>query len=164
LADAGFRITAGENGEKLFASKGCVECHKNQSPASGNLTLTGVAAAMWNHATMLHAEPPHLSEDEMRDMLGSWWAKQFFQGTGDPSKGKKIFAAKHCGECHSGTGPGQNLTAMNGSYNAITTVSALWRHGPAMLDEMQKKHIAWPTFKGEEMANLIAWLNEGSKK
>lgn len=164
LAQPTFRITAGEDGEKLLTSKGCVECHNAQHPASGNLTLTGEAAAMWNHASILHTQPPQIGGDEMREMLGSWWAKQFFRGSGDASKGKKVFTAKRCAECHSGAGPGSNLSSLNGNYSAITMVAALWRHGPVMLDEMQKKHIAWPVFKAEEMANLIAWLNQTAKK
>jgi hypothetical protein len=38
-------------------------------------------------------------------------------------------------------------------------VSALWHHGPGMLDQMKAKGIPWPHFDGPEMANLIAYLN-----
>jgi cytochrome c2 len=100
----------------------------------------------------------------MREVLSAYWAKQFFMGTGDASKGRRQFAAKHCAECHSGSGPGPDLVSMTGSYNGITMVSALWRHGPAMLQQMNQKHIGWPTFKSGEMADLMAFLNEGNKK
>jgi mono/diheme cytochrome c family protein len=163
-AEPAFRITAGEDGEKLFNAKGCNECHKTQNLPSGNMTLTGVAASMWNHATMLHSEPPRLTPDEMREVLGAYWAKQFFAGSGDPSQGKKVFAAKHCAECHSGSGPGAKLTDMKGGYNGMSMVSALWRHGPEMLDQMKQKKINWPVFKAGEMADLMAWLNEGARK
>jgi mono/diheme cytochrome c family protein len=164
-----FSITAGADGEKLFASKGCVECHDARRRPSGNMTLTGVAAAMWNHGSFLngkvqHTEPPRLTSDEMREVVSVYWAKQFFGGSGNASQGKKIFTAKHCAECHAGKGPGPDLAALNGSYNGITMVSALWRHGPAMLDQMQQKHIQWPVFKADEMADLIAWLNGSNKK
>jgi cytochrome c551/c552 len=159
-----FRITAGEDGEKLFASKGCAGCHNAQRPAASKLTLTGVAASMWNHASLLHAEPPRLDADEMREVLSEYWAGQFFQSSGDASRGKHLFAAKHCVECHNGAGPGPALAAKAGTYNGMTMVSALWRHGPAMLDQMNPKHIAWPVFKVGEMADVIAWLNEGTKK
>ncbi len=163
-----FRITAGGDGEKLFASKGCTSCHDAQHQPALRLTLTGVAAAMWNHGAFLNNKsgsvPPHMTPDEMREVLSAYWAKQFFMGTGDASKGRRQFAAKHCAECHSGSGPGPDLVSMTGSYNGITMVSALWRHGPAMLQQMNQKHIGWPTFKSGEMADLMAFLNEGNKK
>jgi hypothetical protein len=33
-----------------------------------------------------------------------------------------------------------------------------------MLEQMDQKHIGWPVFKVGEMADLIAWLNEGTRK
>jgi hypothetical protein len=43
-------------------------------------------------------------------------------------------------------------------------VAALTHHGPAMLDRMQEKHIAWPRFSGSEMSDLIAYLNTGDSQ
>ncbi len=160
-----FRITAGEDGEKLFVSKGCATCHNAQRPtATAKLTLTGVAASMWNHASLLHAEPPRLDANEMREVLSEYWARQFFESSGDVGHGKRLFAAKHCAQCHSGNGPGPVLADRAGTYNGMNMVSALWRHGPAMLEQMKQKHVAWPVFKVGEMADLMAWLNVGAKK
>ena len=159
-----FRITAGARGQTLFEEKKCISCHNSQRPPAANLTLTGVAASMWNHATFLHTEPPRLDADEMREVLSEYWATQFFESSGDSAHGKRLFAAKHCVECHAGAGPGPVLPAKAANYNGITMVSVLWRHGPAMLAQMQEKKIAWPVFKVDEMADLMAWLNEGAKK
>jgi len=164
-----FRITAGESGERLFVSKGCATCHNAQRPAASKLTLTGVAASMWNHASLLRAEPPRpepprIDADEMREVLSEYWARQFFENSGNAARGKRSFAAKHCVECHTGAGPGPVLPARAGTYNGMNMVSALWRHGPTMLEQMNRKHIPWPVFKAGEMADLIAWLNLGAKK
>lgn len=156
-----FRITAGVEGAKLFESKGCLACHKSQQFSV--MSLTGVAAAMWNHATFLHLEPPRLNDEEMREVLSYSWAKPFFDSTGDAAKGKRIFASKRCIDCHSGSGPGPALTDKAGTWNGITMVSALWRHGPTMLTEMKQKKIAWPVFRAGEMPDLIAYINEKSK-
>jgi hypothetical protein len=43
-------------------------------------------------------------------------------------------------------------------------VSGLTRHGPAMLDRMREKHLAWPHFSAEDMANLMAYLNTRSSR
>lgn len=159
-----FRITAGDHGQTLFSSKGCAACHNAQRPPAANLTLTGVAASMWNHAVLLRNEPPRLEPDEMREVLSAYWARQFFASSGDPSRGRRLFAAKRCAGCHTGTGPGPALIANTGSYNGITMVSALWRHGPAMLAQMKQRNILWPVFKVGEMADLMAFLNQGAKK
>jgi len=158
-APAMLQITAGENGAKLFESKGCLACHASRKPAAG-LTLTAVAAAMWSHASLLHAEPPRLDTAEMREVLSYYWAKPFFESSGDAGKGRRLFAAKHCADCHSRTGPGPVLTDKAGTWNGITMVSALWRHGPAMLNEMNRRKISWPSFRAGEMTDLIAWLNQ----
>jgi hypothetical protein len=47
--------------------------------------------------------------------------------------------------------------------NSFGMVSALWDHGPAMLDQMRGKNIRWPRFNTNEMADLIAYL-QGMKK
>jgi mono/diheme cytochrome c family protein len=160
-----FRITAGENGAQLFESKGCVACHKTDRQAQGPpLTLTAVAASMWNHASFLHLEPPHLDTSEMREVVSHYWANQFFESMGNPAAGRRIFNAKHCVDCHSGSGPGPVLTEKPGSWNGISMVSALWRHGPAMLGEMNRRKVAWPVFKSGEMADLIAYLAGKSGK
>ncbi|HVW87633.1 MAG TPA: c-type cytochrome, partial [Bryobacteraceae bacterium] len=132
-----FRITAGENGARLFESKGCGACHKSGEPSPSPLTLTAEAAAMWNHASFLHLQPPRIEPDEMRELLSYSWAKQFFETMGSASRGKRLFTAKQCARCHSGSGPGPDLSKMAGPYNGITMMSALWRHGPAMLAEMK---------------------------
>jgi mono/diheme cytochrome c family protein len=154
-----FQITAGTVGAKLFESKGCLACHESRKPAT-RLTLTAVAAVMWNHASLLHLEPPRLDTEEMREILSYEWAGQFFESSGGAGKGHRLFVSKHCVDCHSGAGPGPVLTGKAGIWNGITMVSALWHHGPAMLDEMNRKKIAWPSFGSGEMTDLIAYLNQ----
>ena len=154
-----FQISAGEQGESLFQSKGCTGCHKAAQPSASHLTLTGVAAALWNHAAFLHLEPPRLTTGEMREVLSSWWARQFFEGSGDVSRGQHLFAAKHCVDCHSGSGGAPVLSDRAGTWNPIVMVSALWKHGPSMYSRMNEKKISWPVFRSGEMADLIAWLN-----
>ena len=158
-----FRIPAGEEGERLFGEKGCTSCHDWQRPPKQNLTLTGVAAEMWNHAAFLHSKPPRIEPDEMREILSSWWAKQFFEDSGDASHGKRLFAAKHCIQCHSGAGPGPALPSGKGGWSGITMVSALWRHGPSMFAQMKEHSVTWLTFKAGEMSDVIAYLNESHK-
>jgi mono/diheme cytochrome c family protein len=194
-AAARVEITSGANGQTLFESKGCAACHtgKNALPSSVTLapgfkgrtlkgeTLTDIAVAMWNHEPKMAAAPAPLSVDEMRELVSYLWAAQFFENSGNPAAGARVFTAKQCASCHANAASGAPKlagtkrsskelarTTEPGSegragpvraFSASVMVSGLWHHGPAMLDQMKTKGIAWPRFDGSEMANLIAYLN-----
>lgn len=158
-----FNLPAEQNGEELFAEKGCINCHKGELALEnrlGDWTLTEVAAAMWNHAPQMQKPHPELSLPEMQQILGYVWAKQFFGTRGDAARGHKVFESKKCAACHDNSSSGAPaLTKPAEPYSAITMVSVLWKHGPAMLRKMQDQHIAWPQLTQTDMANLIAYLN-----
>ena len=156
-------ISAGANGQALFESKGCVACHTGNNTLATRLkgeTLTDIAVAMWNHEPRMAAARAPFSLEEMREILSYLWAEQFFEGSGKPAAGARVFAAKRCAVCHNDPASGApKLTGSKDSFTAATIVTALWHHGPGMFDQMKAKGIPWPRFDGSEMANLIAYLN-----
>jgi cytochrome c2 len=164
----GFQTTAGANGESIFQSKGCAGCHQAGSALAARIkghTLTEIAAAMWNHAPKMSAagaQPVHFEPGEMRELLSYLWAKQFFEDSGDPARGKRVFTAKGCAGCHSNAASGApQLPGSSGQFSSASMVSTLWRHGPAMLEQMKKQGTPWPRFDGSDMTNLIGYLNSG---
>ena len=156
-------ITAGTQGAALFQSKGCTGCHVGKLDLPTLLkgqTLTDIAADMWNHERLMAKNPPQLELEEMREIISYLWAEQFFRGSGNPRAGAKVFSAKHCAGCHND--PGSGAPKLSGrSFDAAVIVSALWHHGPNMLDLMKTRNIAWPHFEGDQMADLLAYLNSG---
>lgn len=101
----------------------------------------------------------------MRDLLGYLWTRPFFEDHGNAAHGRRLFVARHCAVCHDDASSGApRLAAGAGKFNGITMVSALWRHGPGMLDRMREKNIAWPHFETREMSDMIAYLNAGDRK
>ena len=48
---------------------------------------------------------------------------------------------------------------MAGRMTSYGLVAALWKHGPEMMNRMQRQKIAWPHFAGPEMADLSAYLH-----
>jgi cytochrome c2 len=165
----GFQTTSGADGPALFKSKGCEGCHKTGSELAARIrgrTLTEIGAAMWNHGPAMRAAgapPAHFEPGEMRELLSYLWAKQFFEGTGDPARGSRVFSIKGCAGCHSNPASGAPRLAIGERrFSAAFMVSALWHHGPAMLEAMKKQGKPWPRFTGFEMADLIAYLNSGS--
>jgi mono/diheme cytochrome c family protein len=150
-----------EPGEKLFQSKGCIDCHKGKMALENllhNQTLTDIAVDMWNHQPNMKNPPPELAPQEMREIITYIWARQYFAGTGNAERGKKVFADKNCAACHE-SGAAPKLAKGADSYSQITMVSALWDHGPKMLALMNEKKLPWPQFTSQQMSDLIAYLN-----
>jgi len=156
------------DGKALFAAKGCVGCHTGSMDLNVRLsgkTLTGIAASMWSHAPKMAKAPISLAPGEMRAIVIHLWNQQLLNTNGNAGRGKKVFAAKNCATCHNDPASGApSLAGKKGSVSAVSMVSVLWRHGPAMLDKMQSKGLRWRQFEGEEMKDLIAYLNAGSEK
>jgi mono/diheme cytochrome c family protein len=158
-----FTTASAETGERLFDLKGCAGCHtgalaiKNRPVRS---SLTDFAAAMWNHASRMKQPPTDLNYEEMRRLVGYLFSVRFFEERGDQARGRRVFTSKNCASCHDNVSSGAPaLTALAGSASSATMVSTLWRHGPDMLNRMQREKMAWPAFQGAEMADLIAYLN-----
>jgi len=159
-------ITAGTQGQALFESKGCSGCHKGAlalPPLLKGQTLTDIAADMWNHQPRMAKNPPQLDSDQMREIVSYVWAQQFFTGSGSPQAGQKVFSAKRCASCHNDASSGAPALG-GGNFNAADMISALWHHGPRMLDQMKAKNLAWPRFDGHQMSDLLAFLNSGEKR
>jgi mono/diheme cytochrome c family protein len=157
-----FTFVPSDSGEKLFESKGCAKCHTDRLSLDTLLksqTLTQIAAEMWNHQPNMK-NPPTLTEDEMREIVSFIWARQYFQGEGSAERGKRVFAEKNCAKCHDDPSSGApKLSKGKGAYSAVSMVSALWGHGPQMLDLMNQRRLEWPRFTTQQMSDLIAYLN-----
>ncbi len=158
-----FSFPPSDSGEKLFVSKGCGECHTGNRAFEvllKNQTLTGIAVGMWNHQPSMKNPPPTFSGEEMRQLISYIWAKQYFRGTGNAGRGRYVFTAKNCATCHNdATSGAPKLGKGKDAYNDITMVSALWDHGPRMLEMMTARGLPWPRFTAQEMSDVIAYLN-----
>ncbi len=151
-----------DSGEKLLVSKGCAACHRGSLKLEARRTrysLNDFAAAMWNHPYRTKHDPPPLSYEEMRRLVGYLVSAQFFEERGNIEQGKAVYGRKRCGSCHdepsSGAPPRQ---VMAGWMTSFGMVAALWKHGPAMLSLMRSKNIPWPRFSGSEMPDLTTYL------
>jgi mono/diheme cytochrome c family protein len=158
-----FSFPPSDGGAQLFQTKGCAGCHTGKLALESRLrnqTLTGIAAAMWNHQPQMKQPSPQLSQEEMRQIIGHVWMRQYFQGDGNATRGKKVFEEKNCATCHNDPSSGAPKLAKGTSgYSDITIVTALWGHGPRMLEMMAQKKLEWPRFTAAQMADLIAYLN-----
>jgi len=158
----------GENGQALFESKGCAQCHTGKLELTSRLkgkTLTDIAADMWDHAPKMAQPPPKLALGEMRQIVSYLWAEAILHDSGASADGKKVFAAKSCAVCHNDPSSGApSLSDRRGGFSTISMIATLWRHGPRMLKEMEARRVAWPKFTARQMSDLIAYLNAGRQQ
>jgi cytochrome c2 len=166
-----FRIESTGAGDAVFQSAGCAKCHQTvaalaqdvQGQNGQEMTLTEIAAEMWNHAPrMAAAGAPaiNLTPGQMSDLVSSFWAAKFFEDAGRTASGSRVFASKNCAVCHNDAASGApRLPVAGRDFSGAAMISVLWRHGPRMLDLMKTKGLGWPRFNGAQMADLIAYLN-----
>jgi cytochrome c2 len=179
---AQFSLSDPQEGKVLFDKKGCTHCHvihgqeanKISIPINGRPadSLAAVAAMMWNHAPRMNesakGDLPHFEGGEMNHVLAYLFWAGFFDEPGDPRAGQRVYE-KRCAECHAkGEAGAPDLAFLRGrpgaagerGASAISVTSALWKHGPKMLQALKSRGREWPVFQGSEMADLIAYLNQ----
>jgi cytochrome c2 len=162
-----------ERGRLVF-ERSCESCHAfgggdrsrvDLLRGSGPSSVTGYIAAMWNHAPEMRRRggaTPQLTAGEMPDLAAFLFSQRYFFERGDPARGRSVHDAKGCTACHETRRRelgAPELTQGTELYSPITLTSAMWRHGPSMLNAMRELGMAWPSFQGAEMADLIAYLN-----
>ena len=169
-----------DEGGRLFVQKRCVECHGiggAADPAKPSLaeralqtSLTEFAAAMWNKApgmqqamqSRLGGSMPQLSPQEMADIVGFLYAARYFKQAGDPRNGVIVTANKGCLNCHGLYGErgkvASDLTMAAWIDTSAGVLSALWNHTFIGDPRTERERTPWPVFRGEEMADLVAYL------
>jgi cytochrome c2 len=162
-------------GERIFRERRCAGCHAIRGrggrvgPDLGRrawvASFTGVAIAQWKHAAGMRAAMavrgiavPTLSSQEMAHVIVYLFSAAWADDPGSPARGAELFEEKGCASCH-GTGVGPSLERNRGRASPVTLARDLWMHGPAMLERMRDRGVRWPSFTGDEMRHLIAFLN-----
>jgi mono/diheme cytochrome c family protein len=167
------------DGRRVFVERRCVECHALVTTAGderpnlvervGARSLVDFAAAMWNKAPAMQAAlaarnlpVPQLRPDEMADLVSYLYSIRYFRASGDPRRGVILAVNKGCLDCHALYGergkPASDLTTAKDIDAPAGVLAALWNH--SLIDDPRptRDRRPWPTFRGEEMADLMAYL------
>ena len=169
-----------DEGGRLFVQKRCVECHSmggQGDPIVPSLaeralhrSLTEFAAAMWNKAPAMYqamanrpgGSVPQLRPEEMADIVAFLFAARYFKQAGDPHNGAIAATNKGCLNCHGLYGErgkvASDLSAASGLDTPAGVLSALWNHSFIADPRTEREKTPWPTFRGEDMADLVAYL------
>jgi mono/diheme cytochrome c family protein len=172
-------------GKVLFVQKHCIQCHRiGQEGGTAGPPLDRlprgtaplrIAQGLWNHGPVMvpairrvGMEVPKFEGSEIVDLFaylrsrGQRQAVREFRSAGDPERGKKVFADKGCANCHaifgrgSAIGPDLGRAELRGSVTQLA--GRMWNHWPAMTEAMGAMGMASPTFHGDQMADLFAFL------
>ncbi len=167
-----------EAGRRVFQQKGCLHCHAMRGAGAGRApdlgtrafprTLGQFAGLMWNHAPTMRARMqaqsmpnPVFSNKEMADLIAYLFAQRYFEAAGNAQRGRRVYAEKGCGNCHTvgaggGKAPDLARSRTNSAPSSIAT--ALWNHGPFMLQLMREQEVSWPRFQPGEIVDLLEFL------
>jgi mono/diheme cytochrome c family protein len=158
---ASFTLPDPASGREPF-EKNCAQCHTGSLSLDKRLsgmTLTDVAAAMWNHVPRMLTVPT-VGTDDMHKIVAYVWEKQYLGPSGNAGKGRKVFQDKHCASCHDDPTFTQAHFMRGGKvFTPLSMVSVLWLHGPQMLEQMKKRGVTWPRLSPEDISNLVSYLN-----
>jgi mono/diheme cytochrome c family protein len=176
----------GEQGRWSFKTKGCIQCHAlrgvggkrgpDLSDVTGQYTPIAWTQTMWNHAPAMEASMreqglpwPKFEGNEMNDLLAyireNWGGPRRERELlpADPRRGWKVFRSKSCIACHSVFGEGGHVGPELGPKrplppSIVQFAGLMWNHSPEMWRMMKAQGIPRPTFEGQQMADLIAFL------
>ena len=177
-------LGSAERGWSTFQAK-CMACHSvrgsggHVGPELGPdhelpVSPAQFATVLWNHAPAMVAsanqaavESPNLQGDEIADILQFLVSLRYFEPTGSPLLGERIFAERGCALCHGpaaqGGKDGPKLRAQGEAFTTVSLATAFWSHGPAMGTRAEHLGITWPTLKATDIGDLIAFLNTAGK-
>ena len=175
-------------GARLFAEKRCVQCHalgaseNRVGPDLGRIVFPGtvldLAGAFWNHGAVMREKMhdlkvpiPVLDRGQLADLLAFLTAYRYYLAQvgepGNPVRGRQLFEAKSCDLCHGTPADfkkaGPSLERYRGNFSAIYIAQSMWNHGDKMAEVMRSAGITWPQFQGNEMGDLLAYLQTGNR-
>jgi mono/diheme cytochrome c family protein len=114
----------------------------------------------------LGVQRPRLSAWEAGDLIAFLFWLNYFDPAGSVEQGERLFAEKRCIACHQvervGGVAGPSLDFLHQSGSPIEVATALWNHGPSMMESMRALGIRRPTFTSAELVDLIAYLRDAS--
>jgi cytochrome c2 len=166
-------------GWDAYVKKGCDQCHGVRSGREGHTApdlariqsagFYELGAAMWNHLPRMGAkmretgiERPTLTPLELVNVLAFIFTAQYNDERGNAKTGEWLFTAKACVRCHAVGGKGGNvgpaLDSLKRTDSPVLLAARMWSHGPRIAEAMQSMGIERPTFKRNELVDVIAYI------
>jgi mono/diheme cytochrome c family protein len=167
-------------GAQVFELQGCGQCHSvngvgpSVGPDLGRIadrgfTPAALAATMWNHAPAMWAS---MRERNIRagdvdrqgaaDLFAYFYSARFFEKPGDAGRGKRLFSANHCEECHglteTKTPQARPISQWESIGQPMALVNAMWNHAATMRQEFSKRKLRWPELTSQDLTDILVYL------
>jgi len=173
-------------GRQVYAEKRCGQCHAIngvgptigpdlvRSPQTAH-TITQLAGVMWNHAPLMHQASVEtgirwtpFKGSEMRDLIAYLAFLRLLDQSGNVDRGRRLFDEKRCSTCHALAGDqrgiGPDLSRWRQYGSPILWAEIMWQHASEMETKMGEMGLTWPTFRGNELVDLIAFIQAETRR
>ena len=167
-------------GEQLFHSEQCIQCHSFKgeggkiAPDLGSridraYTPAVLASVMWNHAPDMWAAMQKqgivkatLSPETAADLFAYFVSARYFERRGDAARGKALFAAKRCSECHgittSNAAGAPPVAKWESLADPVVLAAQMWDHAAGMRQAFAAKKLTWSQLTGQELTDILVYL------
>lgn len=172
-------------GRIVFEEKHCVRCHSisgaggSSGPDLAKTYFQGsfldLACMLWNHIPdmvveykALNLAQPKFTDEEITSLISYLYYLRYLGNPGNVSDGEQLLKTKGCLTCHvAGQEPGENvgpgLDQITKYASPIYMAQAIWNHEPQMQAMMDKMGVVRPTFDGQEISDLSAYVRAVSR-
>ena len=172
-------------GRIVFEEKNCVRCHSisgaggSSGPDLAKTYFQGsfldLACMLWNHIPdmvveykALNLAQPTFTDEEITSLVSYLYYLRYLGNPGNVADGEQLLKTKGCLTCHiAGQQPGENvgpgLDQITKYASPIYMAQAIWNHEPQMQAMMDKMGVVRPTFAGQEISDLSAYVRAVSR-
>jgi cytochrome c551/c552 len=105
---------------------------------------------------------PAMTYDETAQLVGYLYLTGYADEAGNAELGRALFQSKGCSRCHQdgvSKSGAPNVEALARADNPIAWTQALWNHASGMERSMSRVRVAWPSFQGNELRDLFAYVS-----
>lgn len=167
-------------GGKLVRSLNCLICHSirgeggKEAPELDNrvdrrgYSPSGLASRLWNHGPAMWAaferrglRRPELNEQQAADLFAYFFTTGYLDEPGNASRGRELFQAKRCRECHGINSPvhpaAKPLAAWPSLDDPVALAEDMWNHSREMSSALGDKKIPKPSLTSQEISDILAY-------
>ena len=105
---------------------------------------------------------PAMDEQQAADLFVFFYAAGYFETPGDARRGKQLFLARRCGQCHGIDSPVRAgirpVAEWDSIWDPIALAQQMWNHSSEMARALHRSKVPYPLLSAQELTDLLAWL------
>jgi mono/diheme cytochrome c family protein len=103
-----------------------------------------------------------MTAEKAADLFAYFVSANYFEKPGDAARGKQAFTDRHCADCHgivsSKEAAAPPVAKWESLADPMILAQQMWNHGPKMRAEFSKKKLAWGKLTGQELTDMLVYL------